>query len=956
MAESPVQAEKKAATAAAKNRFVYGQKARYLLDTDQDLKDSKYLHTFTCAICNEGEQSKANSKIRYPCTQINRNNVPDEIQKSFASEIKVCMSLNHVCISTPQDYGIDSQSPDNSGLYIFYSTPVKTDLRTYLREIKNVNKIDYKIIKCIVGIAAAVSYLHSNGFVCGDLRPESIYFDQDDNPVLINYNLPEFYPCPLIPPEFKNTIFFAPEFKENYIPTEKSDAYSFGCLLGAIKEKTAIPSGRFFDALLVIISCCTNSNPAKRLSFTDIEKRLFDGLKDILYIQDDILYNWLGNIIASDPKGTVARDIPYKFSAFADDIMTNIDSFIQPLKSILPSKIITKTKRNIHLRLLLISLMHRNTEMVCNWIMDNYKKNKMQDIHEIMDAIMQTTIICYQNVDIYSKLTKNLTVMALKTNKLGYIPTYILHKVYATFVKHDPFSDYMPYVSYLQNLFRRKVFNLFEICQLISDIYNDAPTPLFAVPLFIWFSKGVQRNDPDLYQKMSDYLTKEDVRPIFKAFHSGESDVTQLASIIMKDDVNTFKYYIKDHPDELTKNIQPTVFEVCPYAKDDISVAMYVLLYNATKIYTYLCATTSIYDNDDPKIIECAIVGNHQLYLEQHKVNTAHTIVVEASVKFHNYQFLLDSYKNGIKLATPECLFSAVNYANVVALMLILSGPNNDATRESALLATKARAHFGETIFQAAVQTGDFLLLRLLVNIPGVNPFSTDSWGQSALHWAARIGSDSPDYWEEGTVRYPWWFGSDLNIVLGENMANLVDLFKKYQNPGSFAAKLLATSNYVEPFSDFLTDETLVAKFGKVETNMDIWRASSLRFLRRFGSPHCLKLLLKVSKDRINDADELGMTPLHYAAASGAATVMKMLVGTIGIDVNVQDKKGRTPLHYAARNDDALCYAVLLQASKLRQDLVDHKGRTAYELAVLKNCTKVLDLAEQAAEKQCRIF
>ncbi|EAY09517.1 TKL family protein kinase [Trichomonas vaginalis G3] len=1062
---------------------VRGKKADYILVTEaeirkENLKDiKKFLNVYYASIKNDPDPNK-----KLVATKINRNNVPIEIQQQFITEIEVCKTLNHSGVNKPYDYAIDNNL---GGLFIIYESPIMDFLENYITTYTTSPITDCHMIKILIGIASAVAYLHSNGYVCGDLRLGTVFLKSKLEPVIINYNLPELYPCPIIPYETKKSEYSAPELENNYVITPKSDAYSFGVILSKISQKLNNIKGKFYQTMKQLFEMCTDFDPSKRPSFTLIEKMLVEGVEDIPYVPSPF-QSYITDIIKSNPNGSISPHTPHEFSAFADQIMTSVDKYISPLKDILPTKIITKARRNIHLRCLLISLIARNTEMVSNWILTNYKRNKMQDIQEIMDAVMQTTIICYQKVDIYAKLTKNLFKLSLYSNKLGFIPTFVLHKIYATFVMHDPYPNYMPYVAYLSGLYKRKVFNIFEIIQMIEDLFEGAPTPIFAIPLYIWFHKDIDRNSPGTSQKMNDLITKSDVRQVFKSFISGESEVSKLSTIIMADDMTQFKNYILDHPEEFSSVINPTVFEVCPYAQDNITVPEYVLLYNAQKIYTFLRNTTKVYDGDDTKMMQMAIIGNHTLYLEQHELNTRSENVVEASVQFHNYAALIQGYNRGIKLRNAENLFSAVQFTNLIALLFILSansvppakkhissqekeetkpkstenpnpnpsqnsepqkvssqnsGPSQNSVpsqnsgpsqiseppkttrptpqspqrpnaqrpnppntqpsspqqnsqipktnenqpqkvtqnstektseekkkeeeeinmriitinKEAARQATEIRDHFGETIFQAAVKTGDFLFLRLLLSIPNVKPFATDSWGQNAIHWACRLGCDSPNLWEESAVRYPWWFGSDESLITGENLVNLVDLFRKYQNPGSFAAKLLSTQENIEPYSSFKENERMLNELAIASSNLEIWKASKLTFERRFGSPHCLKLLLKFSTKHINDVDEQGMTALHYAAMNGGATVVKMLTNVFGVDVNVQDRKGRTPLHIAARNNDALCYAIILSCGKVRPEIVDNKNRTAYEVAVRKNSQDVLDVAEKMAEKQCRI-
>lgn len=49
----------------------------------------------------------------------------------------------------------------------------------------------------------------------------------------------------------------------------------------------------------------------------------------------------------------------------------------------------------------------------------------------------------------------------------------------------------------------------------------------------------------------------------------------------------------------------------------------------------------------------------------------------------------------------------------------------------------------------------------------------------------------------------------------------------------------------------------------------------------------------------VNDRDENGCTPLHFAADRGQLRAMQLLLAR-GADLNARDSDGQTPLHYAA--------------------------------------------------------
>ena len=73
-----------------------------------------------------------------------------------------------------------------------------------------------------------------------------------------------------------------------------------------------------------------------------------------------------------------------------------------------------------------------------------------------------------------------------------------------------------------------------------------------------------------------------------------------------------------------------------------------------------------------------------------------------------------------------------------------------------------------------------------------------------------------------------------------------------------------------------------------------------------------LELVAEYAPDRINEADSIGQTPLHFAASFNQQAAVSCLLGA-GANVNQTDISGRTAL-FVARND------------RVRQLLIDAGG------------------------------
>lgn len=89
------------------------------------------------------------------------------------------------------------------------------------------------------------------------------------------------------------------------------------------------------------------------------------------------------------------------------------------------------------------------------------------------------------------------------------------------------------------------------------------------------------------------------------------------------------------------------------------------------------------------------------------------------------------------------------------------------------------------------------------------------------------------------------------------------------------------------------------------------------------------RLVLEGGLD-INEPDDCGDTPLHYAASKNAVAECNWLVEH-GADINAANDKGDTPIHQAARTLSITAMTALLE-KKADLDAVNNDGQTAIEI------------------------
>jgi ankyrin repeat protein len=105
--------------------------------------------------------------------------------------------------------------------------------------------------------------------------------------------------------------------------------------------------------------------------------------------------------------------------------------------------------------------------------------------------------------------------------------------------------------------------------------------------------------------------------------------------------------------------------------------------------------------------------------------------------------------------------------------------------------------------------------------------------------------------------------------------------------------------------------------------------------------------LLKKGGD-VNAKDNVGWTPLHYAAPHSHVAIVKLLIEK-GADINAKDNAGWTPLHAAAKNGKTEAVKLLIEKGA-NLETRDNFNRTALMLALLNGNTEAIKLLIDAKD------
>eukprot|EP00808_Paulinella_micropora_P027850 g81278.t1 len=232
-----------------------------------------------------------------------------------------------------------------------------------------------------------------------------------------------------------------------------------------------------------------------------------------------------------------------------------------------------------------------------------------------------------------------------------------------------------------------------------------------------------------------------------------------------------------------------------------------------------------------------------------------------------------------------------------------------------------------------AARNGDLEELRAIVHSLGTAAITkTDASGWTALHHAAdtnqlRCVQLLLEHKADASVRASHNVtafmracrggGVELARMLLEAKANIEDR----DSAGMTALLLAAEGGNVEVLK-WLTDT-----IGQSTQERDDDGFTALFWAAHEGHVDVTRFLVGLPGANVNDRAPDGMTPLAYAAWQGHLEVLKLLVEAKA-SANQADNLGVTPLHWAAEDGHRDCMAYLLKEAKADLTLQNQRGET----------------------------
>lgn len=286
-------------------------------------------------------------------------------------------------------------------------------------------------------------------------------------------------------------------------------------------------------------------------------------------------------------------------------------------------------------------------------------------------------------------------------------------------------------------------------------------------------------------------------------------------------------------------------------------------------------------------------------------------------------------------------LFSAAKNGNLELLTELLALPLN---RDNINVCTVD----GDTLLIVAAQNGQTLIVRFLLEMPGIDINLQNKEGETALMAATLWGHEDI---VSLLLEHP-----EINIeaqnIHGENAHLLARFYPKIE------AIIMSKTTELRWFraaekNDIATIQALIGTINVNLTNSSGNTALTLAASR--GSTEIAKFLLKQSGINVNAQNMFGDTALILATGHERKNIIKSLLAVPGINVNIQDKAGDCALSLATLSGNVTITKLLLEVPDINVNAQDEDGDSPLLLSAAQGNESIVKLLLQMPDIKVNI-
>ncbi|OHS95360.1 hypothetical protein TRFO_38526 [Tritrichomonas foetus] len=509
--------------------------------------------------------------------------------------------------------------------------------------------------KVTFGIACAMEYLHNNNVFHGRLNDKSILFDENCNPIIIDYGLTVH--LNIINSQITEYIhFIAPETMiKNGNINGKVDIYSYGMLChlishGKISFKKSLKI-QPYDILIRsgkrpfvpnsvslemrdIIQSCTLQNAKDRPSFSLIIKKLIQNA-EFIYSNANLsnIYQYIEEIKSQEFLNLLKleRNLDYypKFKVYIPKKSTleniksrkNIHHF---LTSIGHNEALLST----HLQSALLDLNEYNIHKVSFVISDSLFVKGSSRMTQLCRNIFNCVRIGHMKIELYVNLMIEICNKFIKLKKYMYRE---LFRVISSFT----YVEYIPNITFLYYLVQKKFVSGYAVVKKMKSLdENNTYSKCYLLLMLCFFPNEVIIFNPMLFNKLINIMKENqnknnfpsDFKKFFqnisqykesnwtcqKEFIENRGKIPNVKGSLYSDNVKLINELLSSQ--SYNSRIESDIYDPCIFSHQHPSIIACSALYGSSNCFKYLQlngADIYFHDEKNRSLFQYIIAGGN---------------------------------------------------------------------------------------------------------------------------------------------------------------------------------------------------------------------------------------------------------------------------------------------------------------------------------------------------------
>lgn len=586
----------------------------------------------------------------------------------------------------------------------------------------------------------------------------------------------------------------------------------------------------------------------------------------------------------------------------------------------------------IEIQRLLYAINEPNMELIKQQVMESDLIYTGEGVATLANNILKIPYLRPKSMPYLVRLSIYLSSQANINNKLSMLKRCVC------FILPKPNYEVFR-LAFIYESVKQGYLSTEELMTLISPFLKNKRLFVARNFIFCWFAPYIKEYEPNVYKSIVQsintstsytYFLKENVLSLFSSFSEDWDDldhwitkfykVSTIEFALVNDDIEQFQTFAAQPDFKINQRIHYTVYDFSSLSQFDMpSLIQFSAFYGSQKCFNYLQTNGAIMPKD---LIKYAIAGGNLEIIKACESFTKNwKDALELTISYHYmdvFDWINDAKMKNLPYFHNQLFVNSIKSSNLEMMMYCLEKGQDvnaifDPNDGIVPLHIAAISHSTEAIL-------------LLINHEEIMTSTKSKEGMNALHYATQSGDpDSVRALLSSQKININEAGRDdktaLHFAVTSNMVDIVIFLLEQPNievncitiegrTPLHLACILKYSEIVQVLIYFhLTDVNIRDRNG----------VTPIETIVTTGDIKSLKLLLshpKISLD-VPISDHPDWCLLHLAIYHNRPEVLKILLPYLKNKINEENNDGQTPIFMAALHGASECIDVLLECKEI---------------------------------------